>query len=240
MIIGVNGKIGSGKDTVGSIIQSLFAKDYGVYKTQFDFIQGGNWVKEQQSGWEIKKFAGKLKQIASMLTGIPIEKFEDQDFKKTFLGEEWSYIPKTTTLDEVLIWGKVPMTVREFLQKLGTDAIRDGLHINTWVNALMADYKPVITEEKEHWNGHALNIGTVKAEYPNWIITDTRFPNEAEAIKNKDGIIIRVVRKGQNSDVHVSETALDSWEFDHVIYNDGTIDDLIKKVQLCLQQEQLL
>ena len=40
------------------------------------------WWVEEQSKWEIKKFAGKLKQIASLLTGIPIEKFEDQEFKK--------------------------------------------------------------------------------------------------------------------------------------------------------------
>ena len=31
-------------------------------------------------------------------------------------------------------------------------------------------------------------------EYPNWIITDCRFPNEAKAIKDRDGISIRVNR----------------------------------------------
>ena len=31
--------------------------------------------------------------------------------------------------------------------------------------------------------------------YPNWIITDVRFPNEADAIKGRGGIIIRVNRK---------------------------------------------
>jgi hypothetical protein len=241
MIIGVNGYIGSGKDTVGSIIQSLFAKDYGVYKTQFDFIQGGNWIKEQQSGWQIKKFAGKLKQIASLLTGIPVEKFEDQEFKKTNLGPEWDVLVRAAGKRQDGLFGNgkmeiKKMTVREFLQKLGTDAVRDGLHVNTWVNALMCDYNPKGFKykgvDKEEIKG--------EWEYPNWIITDTRFPNEAKAIKDKGGIVIRVVRGEASPTVHVSETALDSWDFDHVIYNNGTIEELIKKVQICLQQEQLL
>lgn len=59
-IIGVSGYSGSGKDTVGKIIQKLCPK----------------------SNWQIKKFAGKLKEIASLLTGIPALKFEDQEFKK--------------------------------------------------------------------------------------------------------------------------------------------------------------
>ncbi len=32
------------------------------------------------------------------------------------------------------------MTVRELLQKLGTDAIRDNLHEDAWVNALISEY----------------------------------------------------------------------------------------------------
>lgn len=60
MIIGINGKISAGKDTVGTIIQRLLLTN-----------------KNQSS--EIKKFAGKLKQIASILTGISVEKFEDQE-----------------------------------------------------------------------------------------------------------------------------------------------------------------
>jgi hypothetical protein len=147
MIIGINGKIGSGKDTVGSIIQYLTSdcgdvnnksyRDYDLF-----LIMGGN------SDWEIKKFAGKLKEIASLLTSIPIEKFEDQEFKKTMLGPEWN------------------MTVRDFLQILGTEGLRDGLHTNVWVNALMCTYD----------------------EHSNWIITDMRFPNEMEAVEKRHDI----------------------------------------------------
>ena len=120
-IISITGKIGSGKDTAAEIIKEL-APEYG---------------------WEIKKFAGKLKTVASILTNIPVEKFEDQEFKKTFLSKEWSY----WTPDEEV----KDMSVRELLQLLGTEAMRNGLHPNTWVNALWSDY----------------------TDKSNWIITDT-------------------------------------------------------------------
>jgi len=89
-IIGISGYSGSGKDTVGRIIQYLhcdFQEDVAV---ELAIHPDNDWLLEEQSGWEIKKWAGKLKQVASLLTGIPIEKFEDQEFKKTVLGPEWT------------------------------------------------------------------------------------------------------------------------------------------------------
>jgi hypothetical protein len=180
-IIGISGKIGSGKDTIAQIISETSKKQ-----------------------WEVKKFAGKLKQIASMLTGISVDKFEDQDFKNTFLGPEW----------DTYGISRRQMTVRELLQKLGTEAMRNGLHTNTWVNALFCEYVP----------------------HNNWIITDVRFPNEYDAVKSKGGIIIRVNRPGFGTSMvslanaHPSETALDGHEFDHVIENNGDLYELRKKV----------
>lgn len=203
MIIGVSGYSGSGKDTVGAIIQYLnspHTTGIPIEEVCANYKDHEEWLDEQ-SGWEIRKFAGKLKDIASHLTNIDIEDFEDQEFKKTNLPREW-----WTTCDE----GWQPMTVRDFLQKLGTDALRDGLHHNVWVNALMADY-----------------IADEDGNYPNWVITDTRFPNEAMAIKNKGGIIIRIDRPGiKPINNHPSETGLDGWNFDYKIQNLSSIFDL--------------
>ena len=203
MIIGVSGYSGSGKDLVGTMIQFLASRNNAKVSLEdiLDFPINHEYWLEEQSGWEIKKWAGKLKTIASMLTGIPVEKFEDQQFKKTDLGPEWD------------------MTVRDFLQKLGTDAVRDGLHSNAWVNALMSDY----TSESK------------------WVITDTRFPNEAEAIRKKDGIMIRVERSGVKPiNNHPSETGLDDYTFDHVIKNNGSIEDLLLKVKSILQFHKIM
>jgi hypothetical protein len=212
MIVGVNGYSGSGKDTIGTIIQYLNCSDVGnnsIEKVCRNY-QEHEWWLDEQSDWEIRKFAGKLKDIASHLTGLDIEDFEDQEFKKTNLGREW-----WTTCDE----GWQPMTVRDFLQKLGTDAMRNGLHTNVWVNALMADY------DKDS----------------NWIITDTRFPNEAMAIKEKGGIIIRVDRPGVKPiNNHPSETGLDHWNFDYKIQNIDDIFSLKQTVEEILKHAKLL
>ena len=180
MIIGINGYAGSGKDTVGEIIR----------------------MQQPKENWEIKKFAGKLKEVASIILGIPKTMFEDQEFKKKNLPQMWS--------DHGL-----PMTVRDFLQRLGTDALRQGLHPNTWVNALMMEYKEVCFAGKD-------SEGADLFSYPNWVITDCRFPNEAIAIKNAGGIIIKVNRPGVTAvNAHPSEVAVDHWHFDYVIENDG-------------------
>ena len=229
MIIGINGKIGSGKDTVGKIIQYLLCDNVGG--VELEDVTSSNdhdWWLEDQSGFDTKKFAGKLKAMGSLLTGIPVGKFEDQDFKKTNLGPEWSY----ELVGEDWVDGKpalVPMTVRTLLQKLGTEAMRDGLHTNVWVNALFADYKA---------------IGWEPEDVSNWIITDMRFPNELEAVKDRGGITIRVTRdngtRAIDIDPHPSETALDNSTFDYEIVNDGTIKELAEKVQIILIKEGIL
>jgi hypothetical protein len=241
MLIGINGYIGSGKDTVGKIIQYLeYCKDYPHNSRSFE-----NWESNvgNHSKWKIKKFAGKLKEIASLMTGIPVEKFEDQEFKKTFLGKEWNYsvaLDRDTMLQEHKYWEEKQMTIREFLQRLGTEAIRDGLHTNAWVNALFADYKPI------PYFKHEEDL-VADVRYPNWIITDTRFPNEAQAIKDRGGIVIRVNRQKQgiqiddlSQSLHPSETSLDDWNFDYIIENNGTIDNLTEKVSEMLTKFQIL
>lgn len=229
MIIGINGYIGSGKDTVGSIIQYL--KEYPNSKNQTDGKNRSynSYVMDlgmgHQPTWEIKKFAEKLKQIASLLTGIPREKFEDQKFKQMYMSEEWDNPNPVIYENGNKAW--MPMTYREFLQKLGTEGIRNGVHPNAWVNALFADYTLQDYEYHGQANGQPV--------YPNWIITDCRFPNEAQAVKERGGIVIRIDRfkiaEEGNKNLHPSETSLDDWNFDYRISNNSTIENLIEKVR---------
>ena len=243
-IISINGKISSGKDTVGKIIQYLTSE----YKDKYDFLEWRdrveNYGSNTYSPFEIKKFAGKLKTIASLLTGVDVEKFEDQEFKKTFLSSEWGTI-KDNPLNAIPVFEDVQfnhlMSVREFLQKLGTEAMRDGLHTNVWCNALFADYVP-------NWKfeGEGIEIDDVSLikAYPNWIITDMRFPNEMKAVKERKGITIRVSRTGIHTpkveDLHPSETSLDDAEFDYHIDNSGTIEDLVEKVKQILTKSGVI
>lgn len=74
--------------------------------------------------------------------------------------------------------------------------------------------------------------GKEKVKYPNWIITDVRFSNEVEAIQQKGGVVVRIVRDENTSDKHTSEVALNNYgNFDFIIKNDGTIADLIQKIK---------
>ena len=161
-------------------------------------------IQQHDPRWEVRKFADKLKQVAAILLGCHHLDFEDQHFKRSPLPGQWD------------IWdgeAQRHMTVREFLQKLGTDAIRNGLHVSAWVNALMAEY----------------DKGGL---YPKgWLITDVRFPNEYLAIKGRGGLMIRINR-GEPTNAHVSETALDNVQFDIEVDNNGTIDELVDKVKL--------
>jgi hypothetical protein len=106
------------------------------------------------------------------------------------------------------------------------------------------------------------NIHTTKVQ-SKWIITDMRFPNELDAIKSREGLVIRIEREyrvpcnncqgggcptcsgfgywiGERQNEHVSETALDNATFDYIIQNNGTLDDLIDSIRNILKKEGFL
>jgi len=199
-LIGISGRIHAGKDTVGQIIQLLDTRKHYNLEIALESFH----LYEKFSSWQIQKFAGKLKQIGGILAGVPPTAFESQDFKNSSMGPNWG-----------------EMTYRTFLQRLGTEAIRNNIHTNAWVNATMADYT---SEDK-------------------WLITDVRFPNEAQAIVDRGGIVIRVVRDESISnslELHESETALDDWNFDHVIRNYGSLGQLEEEVKMFCRKYNLL
>ena len=114
--------------------------------------------------------------------------------------------------------------------------MRNGLHTNVWVNALFANYNAIGYKYKDC----DYKVIQGKWEYPNWIITDLRFPNEIEAIVERKGITIRVNRPGISLLDHPSETSLDNAEFDYTIVNDSTIEDLVIKVREILVKEKII
>lgn len=88
--------------------------------------------------------------------------------------------------------------------------------------------------DKDLW----INIAIQKAQqFGKAVITDVRFPNEAKAIQDAGGIIVRIYRKnGEIDDYHPSEIELDSIDGDYTIYNDSTLDILRKKIQAIAQE----
>ena len=268
-LIGVSGKIGSGKDLLCDIINYLTQEeDWGSFER---FMEESSTYYDT---YKNKKFAGKIKDIICLLIGCTRKQIEDREFKEAELGEEWWVIKKPGidmfipyTEDNWAAHGDfesdlIMLTPRKLLQLLGTEAGRQIIHPNIWVNALFADYKHIwndpdpikgndynITYRKDYPNteeslihyggGSEAQVFTKEIEQSNWIITDVRFPNEVEAIEDKGGTVIRIERTprsyGTEFEIeHSSETALDDYDFDYVINNNGSISDLIDKVRQIL------
>ena len=223
-LIGVSGKKQSGKDLVGKIIQYLIRESFlqeqnfytenKVYEkyTLLEIINKTTWGIKSLMGWEIKKFADKLKDMVCLIIGCTRADLENEEFKNKELGEQWSKwrISCSTeyhteekffsTKNECLkfkefetswLWDEpilIKLTPRLLLQLLGTECGRNIIHPNIWVNSLFSEYN--LGRKLKVMNGQGLNIDTTD----NWIITDVRFPNELEAIKSRGGISIRVNR----------------------------------------------
>jgi hypothetical protein len=92
---------------------------------------------------------------------------------------------------------------RRLLQQLGTEVGRDMLGQSTWIDIALRNL-PERT-----------------------CFTDVRFVDEADAIRALGGEVWRVNRSGVDPvNDHISETALDGYDFDRIIPNDSTLEDL--------------
>ena len=218
MIIGLSGKKQSGKNTVSKIICAL------------DFIDRTNSWSQLRYGYvEIEDTA---KTVLKWIT----------DWERIDYDNKWQEVSFAFALRKCasVLTGNLEIfnldeksknepsgikdadgnniTNRQLLQKLGTEVGR-AISPNIWVDCLLKCYKP----EKY------------------WIITDVRFENEANAIKEKDGVLIRINRDTGYQDNHASETALDNYEhFDAVIDNNGSLKDLIDNVIEVVKQLKLI
>ena len=128
------------------------------------------------------------------------------------------------------------LTPRWVLQWWGTEVCRRGFHDDIWIASLEA---------------------RLRNSKDNIVISDCRFPNEIKAIKEAGGKVIWVqrgelpwwyefaVRANQGNldakqvieshNVHASETSWVGTEFDLIIDNNGTIDDLYKQIAMIVR-----
>lgn len=111
---------------------------------------------------------------------------------------------------------------RELLQTLGTDIIRNQIDSEFFVKRICDDIRVY---------SNFFDVIT---------ISDARFPNELDTPKKlfKDVVIINVVRDNFDNPLsgkemkHKSETALDDYKnYDFIVHNDGTINDLNVKIE---------
>ena len=166
----------------------------------------------QKHNFKRDSFAKSLKDAVSSMFNWDREMLEG----KTAESREWRERPDA-------FWSKKfnkDVTPRWVLQHFGTEVMRQNMHDSIWIDSCMARYKGEPT-----------------------VISDTRFENEIKMIKESGGKII-LVKRGQDPDwftsyvegniepsgIHSSEYAWAKSDFDHVIKNDGTLEELYQLV----------
>lgn len=182
-------------------------------------------------GYKRISFAGTLKDAVASVFGWDRELLEGT----TKSSREWR--------EQLDLWwserlGILELTPRWVLQQWGTEVCRNGFHNDIWV----ASVENQLRKAKD-----------------NIVITDCRFANEVNAIKNAGGITMRVERgerpdwydsavnynKGPNGNslwsvskskldklkIHASEYSSVGLDYDYYIDNNGTIDSLHNQVE---------
>lgn len=213
MIIGVAGFAGSGKGTVSDF---LLSPEFEIGIGRFQKLS----------------FADAVKDATTAIFGWPRELLEgDTEESRKFREKEDEWWTERLGFS---------VTPRWAMQRVGTEGGRDALHKDIWI--------------------HALTRRVENSLVPHFVVPDVRFPNEFKAIRDLGGAVWRVRRgnepefwttaKYENHaramgldeheyasqmakffpDVHISEWAWIGQDFDAIIENDGTKDDLENKV----------
>ena len=172
-------------------------------------------------------FAGSLKDAISKIFGWDRDLLEG----RTKESREWRELPDLWWANRL---GMPNLTPRWVLQYWGTEVCRYGFHEDIWIAS---------TEYRLH------------SSKDNIVISDCRFPNEIQSIRQSGGKVVWIQR-GQlpewyelavqanttppNSEmhlrlidkgVHISETAWIGTKFDAIIENNGTVEELFHQLK---------
>jgi hypothetical protein len=203
MIIGITGYARSGKDTAANVL----VEEFGFTKLAF-----ADGVREMLTALNPR-----------IRTGLPARHYADAD--GTVL---YTDLLKAVGYEKA----KAFEDVRIYLQRLGTEAVRSVLGDNTWLN--LADKRMFDTwwQRDLAAAGGDVNHVDPNAKPMDFVLSDTRFENEARHILSRGGFVLRVSRPGiGNASGHVSEAGIP----DECVTMDITADsveDLQRQVRL--------
>ncbi len=172
-----------------------------------------------------ESFASTLKDAVSAVFGWDRDLLEG----KTKEAREWRECVDQWWAERLAM---PTLTPRWVLQYWGTEVCRRGYHDDIWIASL---------ENK------------LRNSRDNVVISDCRFPNEINSIRNTGGKIVwvqrgalpgwydlaleanqghnRAVQELKRLKIHASETAWIGTEFDAILDNNGTIDELYQQIQ---------
>lgn len=188
MIVGLTGKKRHGKDTVGSILVG-------------------------EHGFVRIAYADALKESAAALFDVPVGTWDelknDPDAKVSLrVKNPPGYAARSRSI--------AGFSVREFLQRYGTEAHRNVFGTGFWIDVARGKMEGALADD--------LSV----------VVTDVRFDNEAKVIRDLGGLIVNIYRpqvvdENDTEDTHESEVLP---EDDFTLWNGGTLDDLRKAITL--------
>ncbi|MBO5003676.1 MAG: hypothetical protein J6D03_00025 [Clostridia bacterium] len=240
LYIGLNGYAGSGKDTVAKMLHHILNRDWSSYDECRQAYHQNAEILATYENSDIYSsnrvfciaFADQLKNICASMFGIPVERFYynkanswiciNKDFEYTESKPLPQYI--ISAEDYYTCYNvynnyadKYWMSLRELLVYVGTYVCQQHINKQIFINIVN---NTINRKVSQHSN-----------EIRYAIVTDVRFLHELEFIHNKKGITINIYRYNVKQLDNIAEHDLDdSEDFDFIIDNNGTYDELFRDV----------
>jgi hypothetical protein len=203
VLIGLCGKRGSGKNTAADSMVS-WGRGRGISVSQ-------------------KAFASKLKHMTAIAFG-----FEPRDEAHAveiidYLKDQEVRIDHPDQDGDI---GTIPM--RGILQRLGTEGHRNLIHPNFWVERVLpvGEKNGLGVYEQRPWIEKFVVPGEI--DFPAvCVVTDVRFENEAQRIKDLGGEVWEIDRPSlaNQRDSHATELGIPASLIDEVLVNSGTLEE---------------
>lgn len=223
VLIGLNGEAESGKDTGFDFIKEWGEKNNKVAKRdafadrlKISAAAALGWEPELDIGLDPIEFCNLLKNDGSVIQVIVEPPLDADDLSVTY-----------------------EISGREYLQFYGTEAHRDVFANDFWVDAVLptgeactarGDFYP---EWHENFKDGDLGYEQYVADL--CVVTDVRFPNEAERVKELGGVVWKIDREVPGAGDHPSEQTLDPELIDLIIDNNGGLDDYQMMIEIALE-----
>ena len=225
-LIGISGVAGSGKDTTANFFVSEF--DF----VSISFADPLKRICADVFDWDENRLWGPSEERNKPDERYPRAIFVPSDQGEQFEADRFGVETEPEYRTEYL-------SARYALQTLGTEWGRD-CYENIWVEYGIRLAKRILSSRGFIYTKMR---GLQKREYYDTpdiqgvAIPDCRFKNEIKLMKNAGAILIRIKRPGAglsgSAGAHASEAeqlSIPDSEFDYVLENDGTIEDLKQKV----------
>lgn len=241
LYIGLNGYAGAGKDTVAKMLRTILSFDWSTFEECLAYYKSvftdptksatfESYPMENKSVLCIA-YADQLKMICSSIFGIPVQRFYmnkstawiciNKDFEYTEIRPEQNIITAKEYYFNYERYHedankKYWMSLREILVYVGTYVLQESVNRSIFVNIV----KNKIDEERRK-----------NPDLKYVIVTDNRFEHELDFINRNNGIMISIKRNAIKQLDNIAEHDLDDLNnYDYIIENNGTYDDLLKEI----------